>query len=161
QRLREVLREHHDLRTLLSSARLHLDLLVCNAPTDEAHHSATIAARTMTAIAEVIEGIRDRTFGDLVSSDDLAPARLAEAVADAGAAVRARFPSVSLHITGPAPGIVVVLFGGVRALMHVLVNLLVNACEGDGRRCAEHVELNASADPERPGCVKIEVVDDG
>jgi signal transduction histidine kinase len=161
QRLREVLREHHDLRSLLSSARLHVDLLACNLPTDEARDSAAVAARTLTAIAEVIEGIRDRTFGELVSSDDLAPARLADAVADAGAAVRARFPSVNLNITGPAPSSVVVLFGGVRALMHLLVNLLVNACEGDGRRSAKHVELNAGADPERPGCVKIEVVDDG
>jgi signal transduction histidine kinase len=161
QHLRAVLRDHHDLRTLLSSARLQLDLLVCNAPTDDVRDSATTAAHTMTAIAEVIEGIRDRTFGETATGDDLAPARLADVVADAVAAVRIRFPLVTVDVTGLASGMRVVVFGGERALMHIVLNLLVNACEGDGRRGAEHVELDFGGDRARPHCVRIEVVDDG
>ncbi len=54
---------------------------------------------------------------------------------------------------------------GSRALVlcsaHVLVNLLANACEGDGVRAARHAQVRLWRDPERPGHLTFEVADDG
>jgi signal transduction histidine kinase len=159
--LREVLRDHHDVRTLLSAARLRLDLLVCEGARDDVRSAAVAATRAMAKVADAIEGIRERTFGELVSGDRLASVELAGVAEDVVGAVRARFPAVHLRSVTLPPRTTVALFGGERALVHVLLNLLVNACEGDGHRGADHVDMQLAVDPERPDCVRIDVIDDG
>ena len=158
--LREVLRDHHDVRTQLSSASVHLDLLLRGPVSDDVRAHLTAARHSVAAIADMAEGVRRRTFGELVESDGLASVELAPVVCDVMVSLRGRFPSV--RIDGEAPAkISVTLFGGERGLVHVLVNLLVNACEGNGRRSATMVRLSAALDARRPGFVRIDITDDG
>jgi len=158
--LREVLRDHHDVRTQLSSARLHLDLLLCEPLPEAVRAHAAAAARAIADIAGVAEGIRRRTFSELVANEEPASVELAPILHDTVASIGARFPAVTLRSTAP-PRLAVALFGGDRALVHVLANLLVNACEGNGRHSATTVELRAALDPARPGFVRVEIDDDG
>jgi signal transduction histidine kinase len=158
--LREVLRDHHDVRTQLSSARLHLDLLLCEPLPEAVRSHAAAAARAIADIAGVAEGIRRRTFSERCANDEPASVELAPILRDTVASVGARFPAVTLRSTAP-PRLAVALFGGDRGLVHVLANLLANACEGNGRVSATTVELRAALDPARPGFVKVDIDDDG
>ena len=158
--LREVLRDHHDVRTQLSSARLHLDLLLCEPLPEALRAHAAAAARAIADIAGVAEVIRRRTFTELVANEEAASVELAPILRDTIASVGARFPAVALRSAAPAR-LAVALFGGDRGLVHVVANLLVNACEGNGRRSATTVEVRAALDPARPGFVKVEIDDDG
>jgi signal transduction histidine kinase len=162
--MRELLREHHDVRTLLGSARLHLDLLLEAQPTPEVKKRVSVAANAISAVAAVLDRIRQRTFGALATTDEIASVDVAGVLRDAGAVVRARFPAVAIDCAPPpagaAPAVVAVL-GGERGLAHVLLNLLVNACEGNGRGGAHRVDVAVGGDQTRPGFVTIDVVDDG
>jgi signal transduction histidine kinase len=161
QHLREVLREHHDVRTLVSAARLHLDLLMYDIPMGPLRDRAATAAQAVGAIADAIAEIRNRTLGESTFAGELARVELADVVADVVATLRARFSSVEVRGVSQLARLKVLLFGGERALVHVLLNLLVNACEGDGRRGASFIELRAELDAVRPGFARLEVLDDG
>ena len=158
--LREVLRDHHDVRTQLSSARLHLDLLLCEPLSEPLRGHAAAAASAIADIAGVAEGIRRRTYSELCANEELTSVELEPLLRDTIASVATRFPAVTLRCT-PAPRLAVALFGGGRGLVHVMANLLVNACEGNGRQSATAVELRAALDPARPGFVRVEINDDG
>jgi signal transduction histidine kinase len=81
-------------------------------------------------------------------------------VSDVAACVSARFPAVAVDCQ-TAPLTAVALFGGERGLAHVLVNVLINACEGNGREGASHITLAAAPDSMHPDFVKVEILDDG
>ncbi len=159
--LREVLRDHHDVRTQLSSARLHLDLMLCEPLSEPLRAHAAAAVRAIADIAGVAEGIRRRTFSELCANEEATSVELQPILRNTIASVGARFPEVALRCTPAPTRLTVTLFGGDRGLVHVLANLLVNACEGNGRQNATAVELRAALDPARPGFVKVEIADDG
>ena len=160
QHLGEVLREHHDIRTTLSAARLHLDL-TAEQTTGPARADLESAARAVGEVAEAVEAIRRRTLGEVLTGDVPEAVDLAAVAGGAVAVVQARFPAAAVAADVPPSAALVAVNGGQRALAHVLINLLVNGCEGDGNRGSTRVALMASADPERDGFVRIDVNDDG
>ena len=136
-----LLREHHDVRTLLSTARINLQL---------AQREPVAAAEPLAAVGQAIEqlcsfveGVKSQAYAELAAIDGVARCCAARAVQVAAAVVQHRFPAV--RVEASAPAVEVELAGGDRALSHVVFNLLCNACEGDGRRRARRVWLDAQA----------------
>ena len=93
--------------------------------------------------------------------EQLGSVALEPVIPDALAVVGTRFAAVELRSATDCATTRVILFGGERALIHVLINLLVNACEGNGCQGASSVEVRTGIDPARPGFVRLEVTDDG
>jgi signal transduction histidine kinase len=156
-----LLREHHDVRSLLGAARLQLECL--QRGWDDLQPTTRLAAveRALVAIAEITDGITSRALGDLSMADDIVEIDPVAIVESAVSVARDRFPDaiIDAPIRERLPK--VLIFGGDRALAHVIVNLLLNACEGDGGRRAHRVAVRLA--PERPARRRVlfEFADDG
>lgn len=161
-----LLREHHDVRTLLSAARLHADLLLrepCG-PTCARHAHAI--ARDLRELEDFVARVKTRALGELTMMEDIEPVDVVSTLRHAADVVQARFSHVRIVVGPEAPegsdaeGLRARIVGGERGLAHVVTNLLVNACEGDGQRGASTVR--ASVEPDRGrGHIVLRVSDDG
>jgi signal transduction histidine kinase len=159
-----VMQEHHDVRTLLSSASLNADLLLQRVerrePGGETEEIARQLREDLDRVNEFVVKIKERSLGDLLALEALAPAPAAAAAEEVAREIGLRFPRVSIAVRDEAPGALVGIRGGRRALLRVLQNLVVNACEGDGRTRARRVEIVLA--PAGDGdALRIEVRDDG
>jgi signal transduction histidine kinase len=162
--LHEVLREHHDVRTLLSAARLHLGFLRRDRHSEtggDAEARLDAVERAVEEVGDLLDGIKTRTFGELAVADDIAVVDPASILEGAVSVARERFPDTVVRAALPDSLPTVLLFGGDRALAHVVVNLLVNACEGDGGRRARHVDLRVTAERRPRSRLLFEIIDDG
>ncbi len=159
--LHDVLREHHDVRTLLSTAQLQIGFL--RRGSDGADPAARLAAveRAVEGVGTILDGIKTRTFGELTLTDDLTSVDALPIIRAAVAIVRSRFPNVDVAVTAASERASTLLFGGERAFAHVAINLLVNACEGDGIRRAQRVEVRVHPSQRRRDRMIFEFLDDG
>jgi signal transduction histidine kinase len=159
QGLRTLLREHHDLRTVMTSAQLNADLLARRLD-EGAPAGRGAVAHLRDDLGELraqLDQVKERTLAELVGLEPPRPAPLGDAIAAVIATLEPRFPAVAIAAApGDAPPVLVA--GGEAILRRILANLLVNACEGDGARGPRRVEVHAR--PEG-GRVAIEIVDDG
>ncbi len=152
-----LLREHHDVRSLLSSANLQVELAARERDGAKLPERLEAIRRAIAQLSDFVESVKVRAFAEMAVIEGAEPVDVSRSLAGAAEAVRRRFPSVDIALPQLEPLDARVL-GGERALAHVLVNLLVNACEGDGQRQAQRVEVKLER---RDGAVVIEVADDG
>jgi signal transduction histidine kinase len=159
--LREVLREHHDVRTLLSSARLQLDFLKREETLPNQQGRLAALERAVVDVGGTLERVKERTFGELALADDIAAVDAVSIIEGAVSVARDRFPdaAITTAVARSAPS--VLLLGGERAFAHVVMNLLVNACEGDGTRGAKQISVRMTPPPGGTAAVTFEFVDDG
>jgi signal transduction histidine kinase len=157
--LSALLQEHHDVRTLLCAARLHLDLLQGEAAGAGAGHAAALG-RVLSELEGFVEAVKGRALSELAVADGAAPVPLPAVLSGVAEALRARFPQVTLGVEA-LPAATVSIMGGERGLAHVLSGLLLNACEGDGRRAARRVDVTAVREHLHGDGVRIDVRDDG
>jgi len=159
-KLGTLLREHHDVRSLLASARLRVDLARRKVGEGEAGPDLAALSEYLDALHSFVEAVKNRVFSDLVRQEGAAEVDVQAALRAAGGAVAARFPSVTVKMPSTAAKVLVV--GGEKGLVHVLVNLLVNACEGDGQRGARSIEVTLDRVPDHlPPRTQIAITDDG
>jgi len=159
-KLGTLLREHHDVRSLLASARLRVDLAKRKVGDGEAGPDLAALSEDLDALHSFVEAVKNRVFSDLVRQEGAAEVDVQAALRAAGGAVAARFPSVAVKM--PSTAAKVLMVGGEKGLVHVLVNLLVNACEGDGRRGARSIEVTLDRVPDHlPPRTQIAITDDG
>lgn len=166
QSLVDLLREHHDVRSGLSSARLNADLLsrsVGETASDRAARSAV--DRLQEDLAEVeslVTQVRDRAYAELAALQGPAPAPVLATVRAATRAVERRFPLVRVLVEaeGEAAGAEAMVVGGGASLLRVVLNLLVNSCEGDGQRGAREIAVRVEWLPDNERLV-LRVTDDG
>jgi signal transduction histidine kinase len=159
-----ILHEHHDVRTLLSAARLDADLLSrkLESPEKAGRGAEQLVADLRGGLHDVearIEAIRAQAHGELLALEERHAVDVAGVAEDVLARVARRFPAVSLTLSALARRKAWVAGGG-PTLRRILFNLIINGCEGDGERGATRVEVGVRADLE-PGRVSLEVVDDG
>ncbi len=154
QRLDSLLREHHDVRTLLSTAQVSLQLAQRGADCRDGHLAAVGVA--LKELSGFIEGVKGQAFAELAAIDGTAPCRIDHAVHVAAQVIRHRFPCVRLDIA--VPPVCVEMVGADRSLSQVIFNLLGNACEGDGSRGASRVQLDVEMSGRR---LVLHVQDDG
>ncbi len=151
--LRSVLRDHHDLRTVLMSAQINADLVARQVGVP----AVANLREDLGEIRDQIEGVKARALEELAALEEPRPVDVHAAASEVVASLRSRFPGVEL-VVHAAPTLVAQVAGGVPALRRILGNLLINACEGDGQHSARRVELRASGDASG---VHIEILDDG
>lgn len=152
-----ILNEHHDVRTLLSAARLNADRL------------AGTGTVVMSSVVDDLRSDLDDVEASLNAIRGLAYSEFLVQVVhtvDVGEITRnvlerlgRRFPAVvlRLHIDERVEAEVA---GGDTSLRRLLFNLVINACEGNGEHGATHVDVTVSRNSARQR-VHVEVCDDG
>ncbi|KYF54339.1 hypothetical protein BE08_12910 [Sorangium cellulosum] len=160
-----MLHDHHDVKTSLSAALIDADLLrrellrVESASAERMLRRLEQLRESVEEVASTMGHIRERTIRELDALRATAPAEIGEATRGALRVVRRRYQAVKVDVTDRAERTAVLFAGGHDVLERVLLNLLVNACEGTGERGASSVTLDAR--PLGGGRVAIEVKDDG
>ena len=156
-----LLRDHHDVRTHLSSVQLSLELAARTLDADHNHQLFDVARRGVSSAVESVKYIREHALIELAMLDGVAPAELVMSMRAAVSVVMLRFPDTSILID-EQDAFLVRIAGGCRALTHVLLNLLANACEGDGAKAARHIHISTHAQVSAgKRCCIIAVNDDG
>jgi signal transduction histidine kinase len=162
--LARILQDNHDVGSLLSSARINADI-VARAQPDEVDDDDGVqqASRALLSdlreLAELAAGSRDQAYVELASMEQLEAVRLADALPLALAMASRRFATVNFQLASELEAQArVQVAGGARGLERLLLNLLVNAAEGDGQRGASRVVLRATAAATH---VEIAIEDDG
>ena len=154
RRLDALLREHHDVRTLLSTARINLQLARGHSSTASEH--LAIVEGAIVELGDFVESVKGRAFAELAILDGPTAVAVDRAVEQACVVARHRFPRTRIEVTVPSARAQIV--GGERALLQVVFNLLANACEGTGERQASNVRVEASMAGQ---WVTLRVEDDG
>jgi signal transduction histidine kinase len=153
--LRELLREHHDLRTVITSAQINADLLArrgSDVPATVAH-----LRDDLDELRVKLDLVKGRAIEELAGLDERQPAAVGEAATFVVAALAPRFPRVTLAAE-PCDAPPALVAGGAPTLRRILANLVVNACEGDGTSGAHRVAISARR---ADALVAIAIEDDG
>lgn len=149
-----ILQEQHDAGSSITAAVFGARTLrqgaVDAAVVDRLHGALVDVSRTMRRT-------RDIAHGDLAALEVPAPAAVAAVAHAVIRVVQRRFPEVAMTVDAAASHKVRVA-GGEVGLTRVLLNLLVNAAEGDGSRGATRIAITCER---RDAVVHIAVTDDG
>jgi signal transduction histidine kinase len=165
-----IVRDQHDARNLISAASLHAELIQ-----RELHGQPSAVQPSgllfenlredLQAANALMHAVGERAFSELATLREPETVALAPLLVEAVVPLRTRFPTLSLAVESgeagpeiPNDSTEVRLVGGRPSLESILVNLVQNAAEGDGRRGARRVWLACRA---RAGMGVLEVHDDG
>ncbi len=154
-----VLEDQHDLRTLLASASLNADRVLEFVNTQPKPPAAAERLhQDLTAIQEFLAVSKERAHGHVASLQSPTPVDLLQTIQAAIAIIQVRFPSVrfTTAVSG-TPHVLVA--GGITSLQRICLNILGNACEGDGTTSARQVDVRAA--PIAENQLLFEVQDDG
>lgn len=159
--LLQLLHEHHDVRSLLSSARLSADLLAEQLETGAAEPRGTAGRLRddLTRVCDHVESIKAHAQEYVLRLEERVPLDAERVACEVAGLVRTQFTAVTIDVVAASRSEVLVA-GGATTLKRMLLNLMLNACEGDGRRGAAHVEVRLEASA-GDGCVRLFVRDDG
>lgn len=158
QSMTYLLREQHDTRSLLSALELTAERLASSAG-DDGSDLVSALRTNLRELHQSIVSARDRAYLELTSLDTLQPADVQDALLSAVRRVQQRRNGLDVNI-GPIQGATIFVRGGQSTLEHILLNLLINAVEGDGRRGAKAAFIRVRLCENEPGlCLTIE--DDG
>ena len=162
-RLEGLLGEHHDLRSLLSSATLNADLvlrLLADGGGGEGSRTRRLAEELRTDLGQVnafVHKVRAQAEEEIAALAERSGVEVDSVLASVCERLGRWFGEVRIEVVG-ATGRRVAVAGGERSLQRILQNLLVNACEGDGRTHAGRVQVTVSHGEDG---VTLEVNDDG
>ena len=157
--LTEVMGKYHDANNALSALRLAADAM--RVEVKGKGEAAVILGELEQAVhrvQQIFEEGRQR-HGVLAESGEMVD--VAHKVEALGQDIVRRFPSVKLEFDLQRdPLLEVCLLGGEVTLDRVVTNLLINACEGDGKRAASRVKVSAQRDTSGAD-VRLVISDDG
>jgi two-component system C4-dicarboxylate transport sensor histidine kinase DctB len=162
--LEQVAQWNHDMRNALTSVACGARLLAeleqergSNPRDQEARATFDSMKRTLDVVIAGFEGLRriSRLVESSAEKQAVAVMPIAESVA---AGVRSRYPEIELAIDSELVGERVLVYGGASSVHRIVENLVLNACEGDGRSAAGRVDLRLR---KLPGAVRLEILDDG
>ena len=165
QGLGVVLRDQHDVRSALAAARLNADQLARAVDPSRADALGGVAElanelrRNMAAAGALVDSLKASTVGEIAALASPTPVDVDAALAEVLALVQPRFPAVAIDSDTAGAPPALIREGGA-SLRRILFNLVLNACEGDGRSAARHVQVRARAAGEGRRVV-VDVADDG
>jgi signal transduction histidine kinase len=148
-----ILRQHHDLRTVLSSARLNAEMLAAEYPSERAKK----LIRSMSEFSEFVETVKTQSLSELALLDGAGQVDVTSVLVHAVDAARHRFHETKIDFAA-IPSSHAVVVGGADAFARCALNIIVNACEGDGARYASSVRVVCERDGSR---IRFQVEDDG
>ncbi len=159
----ELVREHHDARSVLSAAALASDMMVRaiddSRPADSVRRHAERLREGVATAKSRLASLGDRAYDQMTTLAELELVDTRRVLNTAILALQSHFPDVTLHwksASTPLPHALMV--GGAACLQRVVYNLVSNAREGDGRRGATQVTLRVESSDE---AVQLFVEDDG
>jgi signal transduction histidine kinase len=163
-RLGELLQDHHDLRTILTSATLNADLAARAVEGEPGHGEVRAPIERLRGDLARADGLVRAVRSEAVEEGRVLRQRVAVVPHEAAAAVlgqvQPRFPGVAVTFHDRADGARVTTGGGQATLERILLNLVLNACEGDGVRSPRRVDVVVEPG-ERPDWLRFSVSDDG
>ena len=134
-KLKYLVEEHHDAHSLLTSARLHLDLM-------KREHPALLTSdleQDLNSINEFIQTVKVSAFQEVRKKDVVFIKPFFPVLKRMVQNFKQTHPQLEITLDMPKDNIGVYLSGGVTALRRLITNLVDNACEGDGVQNATHL----------------------
>ncbi len=165
QGLWSILGDHHDLRSMITSASIDAEVVVGEleerAPIDpRALRSAQSLSHTLGTIRNIVTEIKDRALVEVDGERQLEAVEVAPVVEALVHQARVRNEDLEIEWSPPAAPVVALVAGGEAAFHRVVLNLLTNACEGDGLRRPAVVTVKVEAD-RGARSVRVTIDDDG
>lgn len=158
QALGTLLQDHHDVRSLLSSANLNAETLRRVISENHPQKAALeYLGQDLRTISTMVSTLRERALQEMSSVGGNSKVALAKVARDVIPLVHRRFSRVSVDVSIPE-SLSVRMAGGGTVLERVLLNVLLNACEGDGSRGASRIWVHATI---HGAVVRLRVEDDG
>jgi signal transduction histidine kinase len=164
--LGSVLADCHDARSVLSAARLNAEVIQRAAPSSTAGTPGKLEAaashliENLSQVETLVLGVGTRALSDLCAAQPAVPVGVDTVIQSVVEQVRARFEGTRIEYERSASDLAVEVCGGKLGLHRVFMNLLVNACEGDGVQRASHVRITLEHDSTY-GRLTCSVADDG
>lgn len=159
--LEQVSQWNHDMRNAMTAAVCNAQILALGGSGsgggEELREAIHDIQRSLEMLSAGFEDLR-RISRNSTSETKKQPVEIGPLARTVVFGVRARFPNVAITIDVAAQPAVTVIRGGAVSIHRILENLLVNACEGDGKVAAGHVRVTVGS---AEGTVRIEVRDDG
>ncbi|HEY6561392.1 MAG TPA: HAMP domain-containing sensor histidine kinase [Polyangiaceae bacterium] len=159
----ELVREHHDARSVLSAAALASDMMVRaiddSRPVDSVRRHAERLRDDVATAKSCLASLGDRAYDHMTALAELQLVDTRRVLDTAIVALRSHFPDITLHWHCPSAAVPhALLVGGSACLQRVVYNLVSNAREGDGRRGAKQVTVRVESTEQG---VRLCVEDDG
>jgi signal transduction histidine kinase len=159
----ELVREHHDARSVLSAAALASDMMVRaiddSRPADSVRRHAERLREGVATAKSRLASLGDRAYDQMTTLAELELVDTRRVLDMAIVALQSHFPDIQLHWRCPStplpPALIV---GGAACLQRVVYNLVSNAREGDGKSGATQVTVRVESSD---GAVQLFVEDDG
>lgn len=141
-----LLREQHDARSLVGALELSAERLagVFASSADDNVPLIQNLRMTLRDLHHHVVSARDRAYLELASLDAPKSTNLLEALSVTIERLKPRAPQMQVEL-GAIVDQPVLLRGGQSTLQHLVLNLLVNAAEGDGKQGARKVQIHAFA----------------
>lgn len=173
QNLFDILSSSHEMRSAISAVVLETDLFLRAASGEGALAERDDVVRVgnelrsgLDRLHALVASMRERTYAELATQQGATSVEIEPALDAVLARVRPAYPAVHFVKSLPeaearvkgASGPRARLVGGQENLDRVLSNLIVNACEGDGRASCSEVAISVRGDGPH---VTIAVRDDG
>lgn len=167
-KLAEIVRGHHDARSVISAAALSSDMMVRALETETGPeaplHGEDAVRRHAERLREDLEAARkqlselgEKAYLELTALGRPERVATTKVLEEAASSLRLRFPDLGLE-TDLGGGRDLVIVGGAPSIQRILYNLVSNAREGDGHTGASRVSVRAESND---GCVMLIVEDDG
>ena len=162
QAIVDLLGYHHDVNGPLMAAQLQAEALLDMARSgtvslDELSPVVNDLQRALARIPTLLNEARSRGQGRIAAA--LEHVKLAPLLGGCVGVTGNRFVAVEFRVRC-AEGQIARVVGGPLALERIVDNLLVNACEGDGRRGARRVDVSVEESADG-AFVSIQIADDG
>ena len=137
----ELLESHHDAHALLSTLNLNMDrlkLAVNSQP--KIKHLTHELAKDVQLINDCITSVKHDADARLVSANDLMPVNLVEVIQQYACCFKTLQRSIHLDLGFSEKWVLIA--GGRIGAIRILQNLINNAVEGNGKQCAQSIEIS-------------------
>jgi signal transduction histidine kinase len=152
-----LLEDHHDLRSILCDLQLQAERL--GEDLTKGSESTIPLLRAIEELSRASGRSRERALEALAGMERPSPCRLDDAVTAAARLVAARHPEVAVTVDPSGTAQLVPFPGGSQGLERLIVQLMINAVEGNGTTGARSVTIRRVPGP--AGLVELAIEDDG
>jgi signal transduction histidine kinase len=169
RKLAEIVRGHHDARSVIAAAQLSSDMMVRalhdghahSLPESEMRRQAERLREDLESARKQLGELGEKAYVELTTLGEIERVETARVLAEAVAILKIRFPELQIEAElppGEASRTDLLVVGGAPSVQRILYNLVSNAREGNGRAGASRVTARVSSEG---AMVRLIVEDDG
>ena len=169
RKLAEIVREHHDARSVISAAALSSDMMVRalhrgsgTPPESDLKRQAQRLREDLEAARRQLGELGEKAYLELTTLGEVERVETARVLSEAVEVLKIRFPELTIEAQLPSPERVsqadLLVVGGAPSIQRILYNLVNNARDGDGRSGASRVTARVEPEGSR---VRLVVEDNG